>query len=434
MKRLLHHLPALPLTLIIIVAILITYNLAPQLLIPHDSTLREGRDTLVVTITNVTHNTNIRTTAQAIAHKNNTKILIQLHNNNHTNNIKVGATYRVIGNITTITKYAPNYRRWLHSQRITAIIYANSNNLTTTTSQLQQLPTFTRIQTKAKIIREKIITLFQTQNLTHKQLTLVSAIAFGDRSELERETREQYSQLGIAHLLALSGMHLTILYSLLSIVFVRRADSLLGKIVVLILLWLYAFLVGLPLSIVRACMMLSVMTIVTFDGRHRESINSIFVVLSVMLACNPLCIFDVGLQLSFVSLISLRFLLSLPFFSLFRRLCVCESDQLVATTLVLFYFGCFPLFTLLSNLLFVPLATIVLWVIFGALLLWWCYPLRWLLLFLLGQLLDILEGLTTMLCSGRLISINNLTISPITLLLLYALLVPFSVLLLRVKK
>lgn len=138
-------------------------------------------------------------------------------------------------------------------------------------------------------------------------LAIVSAMALGDRSMVDNSVRELYNRSGNSHILALSGLHLSILFSVLAFVLLRplrrwgRVGQLAGGAISLFVLWAFVLLAGLPVSLVRAATMLTIVTLLQMLRRTPPPLHSLIVALIVMLLWRPQMLFDVGLQLSAVA-------------------------------------------------------------------------------------------------------------------------------------
>ena len=122
--------------------------------------------------------------------------------------------------------------------------------------------------------RQKAIAALQESGLEGQEQAIVTAMALGDKSALTKELRETYSVSGASHVLALSGMHLGIIYFLLSFIFVRRGWRVAGQMITLPVIWLFVLMVGLTPSVVRAATMLTVYGLVALLRRKSSSLNT----------------------------------------------------------------------------------------------------------------------------------------------------------------
>ena len=223
------------------------------------------------------------------------------------------------------------------------------------------------LKTKALYLREWLIGKYRQWGIGDEELPVLSALTLGYKGELDKETREAYSVAGISHVLALSGMHIGIIWFLLR--------WLKGGLVIP-LLWGFAFIVGLEPSVVRAVVMCMLMELGRLSGSKVFSMNTLCVAAFFMLLYHPLYLFDVGFQLSFVAVASILFFYP-PMFSLFffqnkllrwtwGILCVSMAAQLGTAPLVMYYFSNFSVYFLMTNLV---ASVLVPFIIYGAVLL-----------------------------------------------------------------
>ena len=187
--------------------------------------------------------------------------------------------------------------------------------------------------------------------------------------------REVYAVTGAAHVLALSGLHLGIIYALLSLLVVGRRWQMLSQLVCILGIWAFAFLVGLSASVVRSAIMLTVYALLSLGHRDKMSLNTLAFTAILMLVVSPRSLFDIGFQLSFMAVASI--LLWLPVFrGVFSEAYLMEypllkwvwsmagvslAAQLGVAPLIAFYFGRFSTYFLLTNFIVVPAATLILY-------------------------------------------------------------------------
>lgn len=128
------------------------------------------------------------------------------------------------------------------------------------------------------------------------------ALVLGDRSFLSREDYIQFQQSGLLHLIAISGLHVSLLFSLINITLRRFWHSYTGRsFTTIFILVLYAFFSGLQPPIVRATLVLAIYTLAPLFGRKTNSLNSLGVAAFLILCFRPLQLFLPGFQLSFVA-------------------------------------------------------------------------------------------------------------------------------------
>ena len=211
---------------------------------------------------------------------------------------------------------------------------------------------------------------------------LVRAFVLGDRSGLDAGLRESFSQTGVAHLICISGLHISVLAMaasrLLSRFFSRRSSAA----ITLAIVFVYGLLIGFPASLIRAAAMFAVFSMAPVAGRYSDSVTRLCAAMLGMLLFNPFYIYDGGFVLSFGASAGIL-LLTEPIERLFgvdrmngikpkpnrwinllykaltyfpKLLCATLAAQLATLPAVIAYFGKQPLLSLPVNLLAIPLA------------------------------------------------------------------------------
>lgn len=290
---------------------------------------------------------------------------------------------------------------WLRRQDISGQTFCFAGNWEKAASP----PSRTPLTARALRFRDDLITRY-AENFGGRDLGILSAMTLGDRSGIDRETRQLFSETGVSHVLALSGLHLGILFSIYSLFVLkplrsRRAKTLMS-IVGIVGLWAFAFMAGLPLSLVRAASMFSCMQLLMCLRRRTFSVSNLTLSALLILLVSPMSLFDVGFQLSCLSVLAiLLFVGKVPMPGPIARrapmrwcwslLSVSVVAQIATAPLVAFYFNQLPTYGLVANLLAVPLAYGILFLAFFFLALPFlqsviAVPLGWLLSLMDGSL------------------------------------------------
>lgn len=224
--------------------------------------------------------------------------------------------------------------------------------------------------------RERLLNRYRQQGLEGNTYALVTATTLGDKSSIDKELRETYNISGAAHVLALSGLHMGIIYAILTLLtFGRRRRSIITQTLVVVALWAFVFLVGMPSSAVRAATMLSLYALLTLGYREKASINALAFTALVMLAISPYMLFDIGFQMSFLAVLSILIWLPVmnewvsptlqqrypPLRWLWGLTTVTLAAQLGVAPLIAYYFGRFSTFFLITNFVAIPAITIIIW-------------------------------------------------------------------------
>lgn len=246
-----------------------------------------------------------------------------------------------------------------------------------------QLPVLTRIRLYALTLRRQLLARYRLPGNDGQVYGVVAAMTLGDKSGLSRELQDDYSVAGGSHILALSGLHLGILYGLLTLLlnFHGRLRWLTQPLI-LVAIWSFTILVGLPPSAVRSALLITLYSFCLLAHRRKMSVNALAFAATVMLTLQPLEIWDVGFQLSFMAVLAI--LVFYPYlFGLLTLLhpvsrwiwgmiCVSTAAQLGTAPLVAYHFGRFSCYFLLTNILIIPMATLIL---YSAVLFFLCTPL-----------------------------------------------------------
>ena len=230
--------------------------------------------------------------------------------------------------------------------------------------------------------REKLLERYHQQGLEDDAYALVAAMTLGDKTAIDKDLRQTYNISGAAHVLALSGLHMGIIYAALTLLTFGRRRRIVTQALIVIALWAFVFLVGMPASAVRAAAMLSLYALLTLGYREKASINALAFTALVMLSISPYTLFDVGFQMSFLAVLSI--LVWTPVLNdwvspaLQRRwpplrwawglTAVTLAAQLGVVPLIAYYFGRISTYFLLSSFIAIPAVTVIVWLALATLL------------------------------------------------------------------
>ena len=123
--------------------------------------------------------------------------------------------------------------------------------------------------------------------MADESYAVVATMALGDKSALTIELKDTYSVTGASHVLALSGLHLGIIYTLLSLLIAGRRWQMLSQLVLILSIWAFVFLVGMSVSVVRSAVMLSLYALLSLGHRDKMSANTLAFTAIVLLMINP---------------------------------------------------------------------------------------------------------------------------------------------------
>ncbi len=225
--------------------------------------------------------------------------------------------------------------------------------------------------TLAERTRIQLLDIYRHQNMGEKEFNVLSALTLGYKRGLDPDTKKVFASAGAMHVLAVSGLHVGIVFIVLSFLFGFLKKNKSGRILYVILivsaLWCFAFVTGLSPSVRRAASMFTFVVLGQSLKRPPNIYNSLAVSAFLLLLVNPNNLFEAGFQLSYSAVFGIVFLqpkLQKFFtfrYSFFRYLwtlfTVSVAAQIATFPISVFYFNQFPVYFWLSNLVVIPAAT-----------------------------------------------------------------------------
>ena len=233
------------------------------------------------------------------------------------------------------------------------------------------------VRSSAWRLRERLISKLKVLDFGQDELAVFQALILGQRRDISEQLYKDYAAAGAIHILAISGLHIGILLLLLNFLFKPIASLKYGKIIkpvlIILILWAFAYLTGLSPSVVRAVCMFSFLAIGMQLKRKTSSLNSLFLSLFFLLLINPYYLFQVGFQLSYLAVFSIIIfqpvlykILTVKYRILdyfWKLISVSLAAQIGVIPLSIFYFHQFPGLFLITNLVVLPFLGVLL--IFG---------------------------------------------------------------------
>ena len=262
-----------------------------------------------------------------------------------------------------------DYEDFMHNKGFSGSAFVKSNNWSKTGERSRSL------KTKALNVRAKLLNVYKSFGLDDDSNSFISAITLGYKADLSEDLKDAFRASGTSHILAVSGMHVGIIYIIILSIFSffgKRGRVLFVKqILILLLLWGYVFITGMPVSVIRAAIMLSLLCVGIMFNRKGLTYNTLAVAAFFTLIINPFYLFDIGFQLSFAAVLSILFFqpkiskLYSPKYKpvdyIWNLLTVSLAAQLGVFPLVLYYFGSFPTYFFITNLLVLPFIGIIIY-------------------------------------------------------------------------
>jgi competence protein ComEC len=266
---------------------------------------------------------------------------------------------------------------------------------------------------------------------------VLAALTSGYTVELPEELRGSFSASGVSHVLAVSGLHAGLIYMLLLglltvVPLWMRGRKAAQCLLVIGLLWAFAFFTGLSPSVVRAAIMFSLLAVSSISGWRTNALNSLAAAAMGMLVYNPCLLYEVSFQLSFVSVSAIliiqpwlqaKWTVNNPVMrKIWSLTTVSLAAQIGVLPLILFYFGSFPVYFLPANLLIVPLVTLIMYVAVAMLAVSFLPFAPELPAYLLKFLIGLLNGMTRRIGELPFATIDNIEVSATGVLLYYVIL------------
>jgi competence protein ComEC len=255
-----------------------------------------------------------------------------------------------------------DYKNYLERQGIHQQLFLETHQIKSIGFQ-----DFSLLGISAKV-RDQIQESLIKYNFKADELAVINALLLGQRQDISKELISDYSNAGAIHILAVSGLHVGIILLILSWIFKPLERLKNGKIIktilVVLFLWMFAFVAGLSASVVRAVTMFTFLSVgLTFKRKNMiefSLISSMFFLLVV----KPMFLFDVGFQLSYLAVFGIIWVqpklykIYTPRFKIvdkfWQLITVSFAAQMGILPLSLFYFHQFPSLFLLSNLVIIP--------------------------------------------------------------------------------
>ncbi|MBO7653120.1 MAG: ComEC family competence protein, partial [Bacteroidales bacterium] len=230
---------------------------------------------------------------------------------------------------------------------------------------------------KLSRLRMKLVGLLRDFGLSDDEVSVMSAMTMGYSDILSDEIRHAYSSAGAMHILAVSGLHVGIIYGIIVFLlsFIKNDKLNWLKVVLTIsLIWLYALFTGLSPSVSRASLMFSLMSLGKLQKNSHGSLNAVFASMFILLVINPYNLVNIGFQLSYSAVIGI-IILQPRLYAIFEvknkfldwiwsLTTVSVAAQLATMPLCFYYFHQFSNYFLLTNYVMIPISTIAIWTCF----------------------------------------------------------------------
>jgi competence protein ComEC len=299
------------------------------------------------------------------------KILLNIRKDSLNRPFEIGTQLRIKG---TLYKNSPpnnpnqfDYSKYLENKQIYAQLYADADEMNLGTKMEKNIWYYT------SRLRTKIIYNLEKNNFHKTELNVAVALIMGQQQDISPEIIRDYQYAGAVHILSVSGLHIG--FILLFVTFIlkplpsTKKGSFIKLIIILASLSVFGLIAGLAPSVVRSVVMFSFVAI----GSHlRRSVNiyhTLLVSILLILLFQPTFLFDVGFQLSYIALffiIWLQPLLATVWLPknkvskyIWDILTVSFAAQIGTLPLSIYYFHQFPGLFFVTNLIIIPLLSLI---------------------------------------------------------------------------
>lgn len=223
-------------------------------------------------------------------------------------------------------------------------------------------------------LRKRLVEKFIQYIPDSEASSLASTLILGYRADLNKDLIEAYSKTGTMHVLSVSGMHVGIVFLVLSFLLKGMNKNkkliLIRAIIIIGVIWFYSLLTGFSPSVCRSALMLSFVVLGKAIHKNQNTYNLMAISAFFLLLYDPFYLFDVGFQLSYLAVAGLVYFHPLIYNTLYIKNKIVDyiwsysalslAAQLATFPISVYYFHQFPMYFLLSNLLIVfPVAIIM---------------------------------------------------------------------------
>lgn len=293
----------------------------------------------------------------------------------------------------------------------------------------------------AERTRDRLIARFPEILPDKEERSVISALTLGYRTEISQDTLDYFASTGAMHVLSVSGLHVALIYMILGflLAFLKRgkAGSGIFMTIMILLLWVYAFLSGFSPPVQRATVMFTFVIIGNNIRRPVNIYNSLTASAMFLILLNPNVIFDVGFQLSYLAILGIvliqpalnnLLILNNPILKgIWSLFTVSVAAQLITFPLGLFYFNQFSNIFWLSNFVVVPITTIIMWLTMAFFILTPVHSAAALVGFVIEKLTAVMLTLLKAMDAHPLAVIKGIVLSQLQVFLIYAIIVAFLV-------
>ncbi len=287
---------------------------------------------------------------------------------------KYGDNILVVGGLQIIKNAGNpggfNYSRYMAFQQTFYQLFLKQHRF-----ELLDVHSENRLYTFIFRARNYVINVLQEFVKGDKKVTgIAEALLIGYKEDLDKDVVQAYSNTGVVHIIAISGMHLGLIYAVLVWIFLRlpviKKNALSRVVIILGCLWVFSLITGGSASVLRSAVMFTCILVGKEFFKQASIYNSLAASAFLLLCYDPFLLWDVGFQLSYCAVVGIVWLqkpIQNLFYSKYKftrylwQMCsVTIAAQVLTLPICIYYFHQIPTLFLITNLICVPLSTAIL--------------------------------------------------------------------------
>ncbi len=301
-------------------------------------------------------------------HSTDRKVLLYFPKNQK---IRYGDFYLVNGHPELIrpplNPHAFNYRTYMARRKVSMVHFLKNSRY----HFIENRPHYP-VMALAFEIKNHITALIDRATVDDRVQAMLTALLTGQRDYFDEETYADFTRTGIVHVLAVSGLHVGILYMILTFMMkpltLTSKSRLLRILLIISCFMLFAMVTGLSPSVLRAVLMFSLILLGQSIQRNAHILNTVFLSAFILLLIHPMLLFETGFQLSYMAVIGiilyqpLLYSFTSPKYKwldwLWKLITVSVAAQIATLPLTLYYFKQFPAYFLPANIIAIPFISV----------------------------------------------------------------------------
>ena len=224
------------------------------------------------------------------------------------------------------------------------------------------------------LTKDKILAVLKKNIAGDRESGLAEALLVGYRQDLDKELLQSYANTGVVHIIAISGLHLALIFAILKFlmkpIYRKKSGRWVAAILIISMLWTFSFLSGSCPSVLRSALMFTMLVVAENLKKNGSVYNGLFASAFILLCINPSWLWDLGFQLSYLAVLSIVIFYK-PIYQyinlnwkipdlIWQSVSLTVSAQILTAPVCILNFHQFPLYFLPANLLAVPLSSLIL--------------------------------------------------------------------------